>query len=569
MDYFGGFEIVEVVTEITNVEFGKMINAAAHTLQDNAEKINKLNVFPVPDGDTGTNMTLSMASGAEYERDETDLRLGALAKATSKGLLMGARGNSGVILSQIFRGFANAVKDEDILTARTFANGLMGGAETAYKAVMKPTEGTILTVIREAAAAANQAAKQSDDVVEVAKAAYDASEKALASTPDLLPVLKEVGVVDSGGQGLVIVLEAFYAVLSGQEIKHDAVDNAGLEAMIQELHNTGVQGELNPESIEFGYCTEMMVDLSVGTTYDTDFDYDQFYAYLANLGDSLLVINDEEVVKVHIHTEHPGKVFEWGLKYGSLRKTKVDNMRYQQVEASMAAQKAKDEQNNEPIQVELAVIGIAAGEGVQDLFKTSGANIIIDSTQAPSTADIVSAIKDSGAKQAIVLPNDSNIFMAADQAKSMLDIPVEIVKTRTIQQGLTALLVGFNPDAQLEDNAKNMTLALNDVKSGSVTTSVRDTTMGGLEIHVGDAIGLLDGTIVVAEPDGNIKAAAQKLIQKMLDEDDEIVTLIYGSESTEADAEELSAFIEELDSDIEVEIQSGNQPLYPIYLAVE
>lgn len=560
---------MEVVTEITNVEFGKMINAAANTLQDNAEKINKLNVFPVPDGDTGTNMTLSMASGAEYERDETDLRLGALAKATSKGLLMGARGNSGVILSQIFRGFANAVKDEDILTARTFANGLMGGAETAYKAVMKPTEGTILTVIREAAAAANQAAKQSDDVVEVAKAAYDASEKALASTPDLLPVLKEVGVVDSGGQGLVIVLEAFYAVLSGQEIKHDAVDNAGLEAMIQELHNTGVQGELNPESIEFGYCTEMMVDLSVGTTYDTEFDYDQFYAYLANLGDSLLVINDEEVVKVHIHTEHPGKVFEWGLKYGSLRKTKVDNMRYQQVEASMAAQKAKDEQNNEPIQVELAVIGIAAGEGVQDLFKTSGANIIIDSTQAPSTADIVSAIKDSGAKQAIVLPNDSNIFMAADQAKSMLDIPVEIVKTRTIQQGLTALLVGFNPDAQLEDNAKNMTLALNDVKSGSVTTSVRDTTMGGLEIHVGDAIGLLDGTIVVAEPDGNIKAAAQKLIQKMLDEDDEIVTLIYGSESTAADAEELSAFIEELDSDIEVEIQSGNQPLYPIYLAVE
>jgi len=551
---------VEVVTEITNVEFGKMINAAANTLQDNAEKINKLNVFPVPDGDTGTNMTLSMASGAEYERDETDLRLGSLAKATSKGLLMGARGNSGVILSQIFRGFANAVKDEEVLTARTFANGLMGGAETAYKAVMKPTEGTILTVIREAASAANNAAKQSDNVVEIAKAAYDASEKALASTPDLLPVLKEVGVVDSGGQGLVIVLEAFYAVLSGQEIKHNAVDNAGLEAMIQDLHNTGVQGELNPDSIKYGYCTEMMVDLAVGTTYDTEFDYDQFYDYLANLGDSLLVINDEEVVKVHIHTEHPGKVFEWGLKYGSLRKTKVDNMRYQQVEASMAAQKAKDEQKNEPLQVELAVIGIAAGDGVQDLFKTSGANIIIDSTQAPSTSDIVSAIKDSGAKQAIVLPNDSNIFMAADQAKSMLDIPVEIIKTRTVQQGLTALLVGFNPDASLVDNAKNMTLALADVKSGSVTTSVRDTTIGGLEIHVGDAIGLLDGDIVVAEPAGDIKAAAQKLLEKMLDEDDEIVTLIYGADSTKSDAEELASYIEELDSEMEVEIHSGNQP---------
>ncbi|MGM5489064.1 DAK2 domain-containing protein [Weissella koreensis] len=560
---------MEVVTEITNVEFGKMINAAANTLQDNAEKINKLNVFPVPDGDTGTNMTLSMASGAEYERDETDLRLGSLAKATSKGLLMGARGNSGVILSQIFRGFANAVKDEEVLTARTFANGLMGGAETAYKAVMKPTEGTILTVIREAASAANNAAKQSDNVVEIAKAAYDASEKALASTPDLLPVLKEVGVVDSGGQGLVIVLEAFYAVLSGQEIKHNAVDNAGLEAMIQDLHNTGVQGELNPDSIKYGYCTEMMVDLAVGTTYDTEFDYDQFYDYLANLGDSSLVINDEEVVKVHIHTEHPGKVFEWGLKYGSLRKTKVDNMRYQQVEASMAAQKAKDEQKNEPLQVELAVIGIAAGDGVQDLFKTSGANIIIDSTQAPSTSDIVSAIKDSGAKQAIVLPNDSNIFMAADQAKSMLDIPVEIIKTRTVQQGLTALLVGFNPDASLVDNAKNMTLALADVKSGSVTTSVRDTTIGGLEIHVGDAIGLLDGDIVVAEPAGDIKAAAQKLLEKMLDEDDEIVTLIYGADSTKSDAEELASYIEELDSEMEVEIHSGNQPLYPIYLAVE
>lgn len=560
---------MEVVTEITNVEFGKMINAAANALQDNAEKINKLNVFPVPDGDTGTNMTLSMASGAEYERDEIDLRLGALAKATSKGLLMGARGNSGVILSQIFRGFANAVKDEDVLTARTLADGLMGGAETAYKAVMKPTEGTILTVIREAAAAANQAAKQSDDAVMVAKAAYDAAETALATTPDLLPVLKEVGVVDSGGQGLVIVLEAFYAVLSGQEIKHDAVDNAGLEAMIKELHNAGVQGELNPESIEFGYCTEMMVDLSVGTTYDTDFDYDQFYAYLAELGDSLLVINDEEVVKVHIHTEHPGKVFEWGLKYGSLRKTKVDNMRYQQEEASVAAQQTKDAQNDEAIQVDLAVIGIAAGSGVQNLFKSSGANVIIDSTQAPSTADIVSAIQASGAKQALVLPNDSNIFMAADQAKSMLDIPVEIIKTRTVQQGLTALLVGFNPDAELTDNAQNMTMAINDVKSGSVTTSVRDTTIGGLEIHVGDAIGLLDGTIVIAEPEGDIQMAAQKLVEKMLDEDDEIVTIIYGADATESDVQKLATFIEKLDDEMEVEIQAGDQPLYPIYLAVE
>lgn len=558
---------MEVVTEITNVEFGKMINAAASALQNNAEKINKLNVFPVPDGDTGTNMTLSMASGAEYERDEVDTRLGVLAKATSKGLLMGARGNSGVILSQIFRGFAAAVKDEDVLTARTFANGLMGGAETAYKAVMKPTEGTILTVIREAATAANNTAKESDDVVTVAKAAYDAAEVALASTPDLLPVLKEVGVVDSGGQGLVIVLEAFYAVLSGQETNHDTVDNAGLEAMIKEMHNTGVQGELNPENIKYGYCTEMMVDLGVGTTYDTDFDYDTFYAYLAELGDSLLVINDDEVVKVHVHTEHPGKVFEWGLKFGSLRKTKVDNMRNQQAEASKEAETAK--KNEQSVQIERAIIAIATGTGVQNLFQSSGANIIIDATQAPSTSDIVEAIQKSGAKEVLIMPNDSNIFMAAEQAKSMVDVPVEIIKTRTIPQGLTALLVGYNPDADLTTNAATMTDAMGNVKSGSITTSVRDTTMKGLNIHSGDAIGIFDGDIVVSEPDADILGAAEALLKKMLTEEDEMVTIIYGEDGNEKLANQLAEIVTNLDDDIDVDIQKGNQPLYPIYIAVE
>ncbi|KRN75036.1 hypothetical protein IV73_GL000794 [Weissella kandleri] len=558
---------MEVVTEITNVEFGKMINAAASALQNNAEKINKLNVFPVPDGDTGTNMTLSMASGAEYERDEVDTRLGVLAKATSKGLLMGARGNSGVILSQIFRGFASAVKDEDVLTARTFANGLMGGAETAYKAVMKPTEGTILTVIREAATAANNTAKESDDVVTVAKAAYDAAEVALASTPDLLPVLKEVGVVDSGGQGLVIVLEAFYAVLSGQETNHDTVDNAGLEAMIKEMHNTGVQGELNPENIKYGYCTEMMVDLGVGTTYDTDFDYDTFYAYLAELGDSLLVINDDEVVKVHVHTEHPGKVFEWGLKFGSLRKTKVDNMRNQQAEASKEAETAK--KNEQSVQIERAIIAIATGTGVQNLFQSSGANIIIDATQAPSTSDIVEAIQKSGAKEVLIMPNDSNIFMAAEQAKSMVDVPVEIIKTRTIPQGLTALLVGYNPDADLTTNAATMTDAMGNVKSGSITTSVRDTTMKGLNIHSGDAIGIFDGDIVVSEPDADILGAAEALLKKMLTEEDEMVTIIYGEDGNEKLANQLAEIVTNLDDDIDVDIQKGNQPLYPIYIAVE
>nr|WP_276521747.1 DAK2 domain-containing protein [Weissella diestrammenae] len=548
-----------------------MINAAANALKDNADKINKLNVFPVPDGDTGTNMTLSMASGAEYERDEMDTKLGVLAQATSKGLLMGARGNSGVILSQIFRGFAHAVKDQETLSARSFADGLMGGAETAYKAVMKPTEGTILTVIREAASAANQVAKKSDDVVIVAQAAYEAAEKALATTPDLLPVLKEVGVVDSGGQGLVIVLEAFFAVLSGQEVNHQAVDNAGLEAMIKEMHNTGVQGELNPASIEYGYCTEMMVDLGIGTTFENEFDYETFYNYLAELGDSLLVINDDEVVKVHVHTEHPGQVFEWGLKYGSLRKTKVDNMRNQQAEAAEAANQARREEskqiNAEPI--EMAVIAVASGNGVSELFKSSGANLVIDGSQAPSTADIVAAIEKSGASNVIILPNDSNIFMAADQAKQIADVPVEIIKSRTIQQGLTALLVGFNPDADLAENTETMTEAMTEVKSGSVTVSVRDTTLNGLEIHSGDAIGIFDSNIVVAEPQANIDQAAVSLMHKMLDDESEIITIIYGAESSQAQAEKLAEAINEIDDELEVEIHDGGQPLYPLFISVE
>ncbi|WP_270321831.1 DAK2 domain-containing protein [Weissella confusa] len=562
---------MEVVTTITNVEFGKMINAAADALKNNAEKINKLNVFPVPDGDTGTNMTLSMASGAEYERNETDTHLGALAQATSKGLLMGARGNSGVILSQIFRGFAAKIANKETLSARDLADALMGGAETAYKAVMKPTEGTILTVIREAAAAANRAAKESDDAVVVMKETLDAAEKALASTPDLLPVLKEVGVVDSGGQGLVIVLEAFYAVLSGEEITTE-IDNAALDAMVVSLHNAGVQGDLNPEDIQFGYCTEIMVDIAKGTTYDQEFDYDKFYEHLAAMGDSLLVINDDEVVKVHVHTEDPGEVINWGTHFGSLRKVKVDNMRDQQAEAAAAAEAQKEAEAKaeaEKPAVDLAVITTATGEGIKELFASSGATVVIDAEQAPSTQDLVNAVKESGAKEALILPNDSNIFMAADQAVEIADVPVKVVRTRTIQQGLTALVLGYNPEGTLEDNAEAMTAALGDVKSGAVTTSVRDTTLNGLEIHSGDAIGLFDGEIVVSVPNADIHQAAVELLGKMIDEDSELVTVYYGQESSEDDANKLEEAGLAIDEDLEFEIHDGGQPLYPILISVE
>ena len=562
---------MEVVTTITNVEFGKMINAAADALKNNAEKINKLNVFPVPDGDTGTNMTLSMASGAEYERNETDTHLGALAQATSKGLLMGARGNSGVILSQIFRGFAAKIADKETLAARDLADALMGGAETAYKAVMKPTEGTILTVIREAAAAANRTAKESDDAVVVMKETLDAAEKALASTPDLLPVLKEVGVVDSGGQGLVIVLEAFYAVLSGEEITTE-IDNAALDAMVMSLHNAGVQGDLNPEDIQFGYCTEIMVDIAKGTTYDQKFDYDKFYEHLAAMGDTLLVINDDEVVKVHVHTEDPGEVINWGTHFGSLRKVKVDNMRDQQAEAAAAAEAQKEAEAKaeaEKPAVDLAVITTATGEGIKELFASSGATVVIDAEQAPSTQDLVNAVKESGAKEALILPNDSNIFMAADQAVEIADVPVKVVRTRTIQQGLTALVLGYNPEGTLEDNAEAMTAALGDVKSGAVTTSVRDTTLNGLEIHSGDAIGLFDGEIVVSVSNADIHQAAVELLGKMIDEDSELVTVYYGQESSEDDANKLEEAGFAIDEDLEFEIHDGGQPLYPILMSVE
>ncbi|WP_188350633.1 DAK2 domain-containing protein [Leuconostoc pseudomesenteroides] len=566
---------VNSLTVITNVEFGKMINAASAALAANADKINKLNVFPVPDGDTGTNMSLSMASGAQYERDALDTNIGALAKATSKGLLMGARGNSGVILSQIFRGFANSMADKETLSARDLADALMAGAQIAYKSVMKPTEGTILTVIREAASKANKVANQTDDVVELMAAVEDAAQKALNSTPDLLPVLKEVGVVDSGGQGLVFVLQAFYQVLSGDFNEEDmkAPDNAELDQMVKELH-AGAQANTNldPADIKYGYCTEVMVQIGKGTTYDHEFDYDEFYKHLAQLGDSLLVINDDEIVKVHVHTENPGEVISWGTHFGSLVKVKVDNMRDQQqavidAQREDEAQAAKISEMTMPVP-ETAVIAIAAGDGVAKLFKSLGVHTVISGGQTmnPSTADIVDAIKASGANQAVVLPNNSNIFMAAEQAIDLADVPVQVVKTRTVQQGLTAMM-GYNPDAEASENANAMSDMIDDVKSAQVTQAVRDTTLNGVEIHNGDWMGIIDGDIqVVAD---SVEDAAEQSVEKMLDDDSEIVTIIFGADTKEKAANKLAKSVSAIDEDLEVEIHDGGQPLYPFLISVE
>ena len=525
------------ITTITNLEFGKMVQAASQKLNQRAEFINSLNVFPVPDGDTGTNMSLSMASGAKYEREETSTKVGDLASALAKGLLMGARGNSGVILSQIFRGFSKAVADKESLTANDLAAALAAGAQTAYKAVMKPTEGTILTVIRKAAGAGKEAVKTTDDICEVMDAVVTAAEAALKSTPDLLPVLKQVGVVDSGGQGLTFVLEAFSDSLSGKvdESQDYVPDDAEMDSMIDAAHHQSVQGQLDPNDIKYGYCTEIMVRIGDGKLVDHKFDYDTFYEYLAKLGDSLLVINDDEIVKVHVHTEHPGDVMTWGQRFGALIKVKVDNMRLQQEtimehdkedEAQAAAEPALPSQP----QVDMhgyAIISVSSGDGIGKLFKGLGVTDIIagGQTMNPSTADIVKAVNDSGAQQALVLPNNKNIFLAAEQAAEVADVPVKIIHSQTISQGMTAMLA-FNAEADLDDNQAAMEETLSTVVSGQVTHAVRDTTIDGLEIKKDDYMGLVDGKIVITNPDRD--TAALDMVKAMLDEDSELVTIIYG-----------------------------------------
>ncbi|MCG0573349.1 hypothetical protein IMAU80824_00191 [Lactiplantibacillus plantarum] len=566
------------ITTITNLEFGKMVQAASQKLNQRAEFINSLNVFPVPDGDTGTNMSLSMASGAKYEREETSTKVGDLASALAKGLLMGARGNSGVILSQIFRGFSKAVADKESLTANDLAAALAAGAQTAYKAVMKPTEGTILTVIRKAAGAGKEAVKKTDDICEVMDAVVTAAEAALKSTPDLLPVLKQVGVVDSGGQGLTLVLEAFSDSLSGKvdESQDYVPDDAEMDSMIDAAHHQSVQGQLDPNDIKYGYCTEIMVRIGDGKLVDHKFDYDTFYEYLAKLGDSLLVINDDEIVKVHVHTEHPGDVMTWGQRFGALIKVKVDNMRLQQEtimehdkedEAQAAAEPALPSQP----QVDMhgyAIISVSSGDGIGKLFKGLGVTDIIagGQTMNPSTADIVKAVNDSGAQQALVLPNNKNIFLAAEQAAEVADVPVKIIHSQTISQGMTAMLA-FNAEADLDDNQAAMEETLSTVVSGQVTHAVRDTTIDGLEIKKDDYMGLVDGKIVITNPDRD--TAALDMVKAMLDEDSELVTIIYGKDATKTDADHLAAKVQELDDELEIEIHEGDQPVYPFLVSVE
>ena len=554
------------MANITTSLFQEMVQAGATRLNKQAEYVNSLNVFPVPDGDTGTNMGMTIENGAKEVSDRSASTVGEAAGIFAKGLLMGARGNSGVITSQLFRGFSQSVKDKEELDGAALAAAFQSGVEVAYKAVMKPVEGTILTVSRGAAIGAKKKAESTNDAVEVMRAALEGAKTALAKTPDMLPVLKEVGVVDSGGQGLVFIYEGFLSALTGEFIASEEFQAtpATMSEMINAEHHKSVAGHVATEDIKFGYCTEIMVALKQGPTYVKDFDYDEFRNYLNNLGDSLLVVNDDEIVKVHVHTENPGLVMQEGLKYGSLVKVKVDNMRNQH-----EAQVEKEERQAKPVEEkEYAIIAVVAGDGLADIFKAQGVDYIISGGQTmnPSTEDFVKAVEELNARNIIILPNNKNILMAAQSAAEVIDQPAAVVETKTIPQGLTSLLA-FDESKSIEENYERMSASLGDVVSGSVTTAVRDTTIDGLEIHENDNLGMVDGKIVVSNPD--MMETLEETFAHMLDEDSEIVTIYVGEDGSEELANELAQALAEKYEGVEVEIHQGGQPVYPYLFSVE
>ncbi|MCY9032460.1 DAK2 domain-containing protein [Bacillus inaquosorum] len=543
--------------------FAEMILAGAQNLSQNASAVDALNVFPVPDGDTGTNMNLSMTSGArEVEQMDTD-DIGKVGSALSKGLLMGARGNSGVILSQLFRGFSKSIETKKEINALEFAQALQAGVDMAYKAVMKPVEGTILTVAKDAAKKAVALAEKETDITALMNAVTGEAEASLNRTPELLPVLKEVGVVDSGGKGLLCVYEGFLASLKGEIVPQKAV-LPSLDDMVSAEHHKSAQSMMNTEDIEFGFCTEVMVRLD---QTKREFDEGTFRQDLSQFGDSLLVIADESLAKVHIHAEEPGNVLNYAQHYGELIKIKIENMREQHT--SIISQESKPAENEKPpAKQPYGIVTVAMGEGISDLFKSIGASVVIEGGQTmnPSTEDIVEAVKSVNAETVFILPNNSNIIMAANQAASVMGEQVFVIPAKTVPQGMSALLA-FNPDQETEANEANMLSAIQQVKSGQVTYSVRDTHIDGKDIKKGDFMGILNGTIIGTAEDQ--LSAAKMLMSEMIGEDDEIVTILYGEDASQEEAEELEAFLSEKYEEIEVEIHNGKQPLYSYIVSVE
>ena len=543
-----------------------MILAGAERLEKNAELINSLNVFPVPDGDTGTNMKMTFNSGADYVRQSSETHVGELAQVLAKGLLMGARGNSGVILSQIFRGFSKAIAKENTLSASTFAKAFVGGVESAYKAVMKPVEGTILTVARESALAGEEKATETDDIIEVLEAIVTEGAASLERTPDLLPVLKQVGVVDSGGKGLLTIYEGFLAVLKGE-----AHIESTQEVTTEHVHAAFDNDEEHPismDDITFGYCTEIMVRIGENPSTDKTFDYEDFRNTLNDMGDSLLVVADDEIIKVHVHTEDPGQVMRLGQEYGELVKIKVDNMREQvreldgrgNAKAAPAVPAVKHKS--------YALVSVAAGEGMVELLKEMGVDQVLEGGQTmnPSTQDFVEAMEKVSADHIIILPNNKNIVMAAEQAASVSEVPTIVVKSTTLPEGITSLL-GFNPDASIEENEATMIEMMGSVSTGQVTYAIRDTEIDNILIKKDDFMGLIDGKIVVSTP--SIEDTVKQTLLQMINEDTEIVTVYVGEDGDADYAEGLADELMDDNDMIDVEVVQGNQPVYNYIFSVE
>ncbi|MBD3949689.1 DAK2 domain-containing protein [Tuanshanicoccus lijuaniae] len=570
--------------QITAAEFRAMVIAGGQRLNDQMELINSLNVFPVPDGDTGTNMNMSFTSGVENLKASNATSVGELAGALAKGLLMGARGNSGVILSQIFRGFSQAVAGKDVLDANDFVAAFAGGVESAYKAVMKPVEGTILTVARESAIRGERKVAKTDNIIEVMQSIVTGAEKSLAKTPELLPVLKQVGVVDSGGKGLLSVYEGFLAALKGEAVIQEGASEKTAHA--HAMFEDDVENPMTLEEITYGYCTEIMVRIGQGPTTIKPFDYDVFRQTLDKKGDSLLVVADDEIVKVHIHTENPGEIMQLGQEFGELIKIKVDNMR-EQVRTLEANEASQQTANGEPEvsaetvapvapatpvmplapAPEYAIIAVAAGEGVTELYRSMGAEVLSGGqTMNPSTEDFVKLIENSNAKRIVLLPNNKNIIMAAEQASQVAEVPTIVIPTKTIPEGIAALMA-FNPEQEIEENYTAMNAMSQQVKSGQITYSIRDTEIDGVTIKKDDFMGIVDGKIMLSVPD--IVDTLNQTLLVMMDEDSEIVTIIVGEEGSTEAAETVIAELAAQFEDVEFEIVQGGQPVYHYIISVE
>lgn len=555
------------ITSLDGKRFAEMIIAGANNLAANAQMVNALNVFPVPDGDTGTNMNLSMTSGAKEVQEHLTDHVGKTAASFARGLLMGARGNSGVILSQLFRGFAKAIEQKEWINSQEFANAFETGVDTAYKAVMKPVEGTILTVAKDAAKKAVLTAKHERDIVKVTEALLEEAKSSLKRTPELLPVLKEVGVVDSGGQGLVLVYEGFLAALKGEQLPGTPAIEPTLDELVKAEHHKA-QSFMKTEDIVYGYCTEFMVRLEKEKLKDHPFSEEKFREDLSQFGDSLLVVADDEVAKVHIHSERPGEVLTYGQQYGSFIKIKIENMREQhsQIVGETHQQLHTDTKKKE--KQPYGIVTVAMGEGIAEMFKSIGASAVIPGGQTmnPSTEDIVKAAQEVNAEKVIILPNNKNIILAAEQAKEMIDAEVVVVPSKSVPQGIAALLA-FRPDQSLEKNQAAMAEAMAHVKTGQITYAVRDTAIDGISIAKNDFMGILDGKIVTTSKDK--MEAAIHLIENMVEEDSEIITIFYGEDVSKEETEELVAFIEEKYEDLEIEVHNGKQPLYSFIISIE